>query len=75
MLRVVVDKDRAVAPERAIRASYLHSDELEETLGLESVEAQEIITALERGIPYSDTPGDYERLYLIPGAAIGLLSE
>jgi hypothetical protein len=73
LLRVVVDEDPAVAPERAVRAGYLHSDELADVLGLDSGEAQEVIAALERGIPYSEPPGEYERIFVIPRAAVGLL--
>ncbi|HEV3071853.1 MAG TPA: hypothetical protein VGY76_10570 [Solirubrobacteraceae bacterium] len=73
LLRVVVDEDPTVAPERTVRAGYLHSDELADVLGLDSVEAQEVIAALEQGIPYSEPPGDHERIFVIPRAAVGLL--
>jgi hypothetical protein len=71
VLRVIVDEDPAVGPERAVRAGYLQCEEIADALGVSASEARAITDALERGIPYSDTPGEYERLYLIPAGAVG----
>jgi hypothetical protein len=70
VLRVIVDEDPATAPERAIRASYLDASELTDVLDLDVGEAQKITGALQRGIPYSDQDGEYERCYLIPAPTI-----
>jgi hypothetical protein len=70
VLRVIADTDPATAPQRAVRAAYLDSRELQDLLGLDPDQAQEIIGALERGLPYSDHDGEYEHTYLIPARAI-----
>lgn len=71
VLRVIVDEDPAVSPKRAVRAGYLRREEIADTLGVSARAARAITDALERGIPYSDTPGEHERLYLIPAGALG----
>jgi hypothetical protein len=70
VLRVIVDHEVGIAPERAVRAGYLETSELADILGIHSTEAAEIIEQLRRRIPYHDRLGE-EDLYLIPAAAVG----
>jgi hypothetical protein len=69
-LRVVVDEAPDVAAERTVRGHYLGLDEIAETLGLSHEAADSVIAGLQQGVPYSDTTGEGERVYLIPAAAI-----
>jgi hypothetical protein len=59
-----------VAAERTVRAHYLGLEEIADTLGLEHDFADSVITELQKGVPYSATSGEDERVYLIPAAAI-----
>jgi hypothetical protein len=69
-LRVVIDEASDVAAERTVRAHYLGLEEISDTLGLDHEFEDSVITALQKGIPYSETAGEGERVYLIPAAAI-----
>jgi hypothetical protein len=70
VLRVIVDEDPATAPERAVRAGYLDASEITDLLNLDTQQAQAVTADLQRGIPYSDHDGEYERCYLIPAPTI-----
>jgi len=73
VLSVIVDGDRGVPPERAVRARYLHLNDVADVCNV----TEEALDALRRGVPYSDTPGESETLYLIPteaGALSGVLA-
>jgi hypothetical protein len=69
-LRVVADEAPDVAAERTVRAHYLGFDEIADTLGLSQEAAHAVIAGLQEGVPYTETAGDEERVYLIPAAAI-----
>lgn len=71
VLRVVVDEDPTTAPERRVRAEYLHTSDLAEVLTLDPANAAEISAALAAGVPYHDLLGECERTYLIPSSAVG----
>jgi hypothetical protein len=69
-LRVVVDEAPDATAERTIRAHYLAFDEIADTLGLSQEAAHAVIAGLQQGVPYTETAGDAERVYLIPAAAL-----
>lgn len=69
-LRVVVDESPDVSAKQTVRAGYLDFDEIADTLGLSQEAAHAVIAGLHEGVPYSETAGDAERVYLIPAAAI-----
>jgi hypothetical protein len=74
VLRVIVDGERGLPPERRVRASLIHRDEVADVLGVHTSEAADRVANLDRGIPYSDVLGE-ERLYLLTASAIGGLTQ
>jgi hypothetical protein len=69
-LRVVVDESPDASAERTVRAGYLAFDEIADTLGLSKEAGHAVVAGLQEGVPYSETAGGAERIYLIPAAAI-----
>jgi hypothetical protein len=70
VLRVIVDRETGLPPERKVRAGLIHRNELADLLGIHTNEAAAILADLGRGIPYQDTVGE-EQLYLLAAAAVG----
>jgi hypothetical protein len=69
VLRVVVDNEAGVAPERAVRAGYVAAREVPAVLGLQNGEGREILGQIRHGIPYHDRLGE-EDVYLIAASAV-----
>lgn len=57
ILRVIVNHEAGVAPERTVRADYLDAGALAAVLGIHSSQADDITTRLRQGIPYHDRGG------------------
>jgi hypothetical protein len=70
ILRVILDHEAGLAPERTVRAEYLTPTDLVEWLDVSSNEGAAIIGRLRRGIPYHDRLSE-EDVYLISAGAVG----
>jgi hypothetical protein len=70
ILRVIVDHQADVAPNRTVRAGYMTPTDLGEWLGVGTGEGAAIIERLRHGIPHRDRRGE-EDVYLIAASAIG----
>jgi hypothetical protein len=71
ILRLIVDHQADLAPERTVRAGFLSYEEIADALGdVDGADLAEITAALRSGIPYHYQLGD-EDVYLIAASAVG----